>query len=74
MKAPLLIEGVRYYPFIVRYRLADGRRRRMRRWSPGFPWVREEVARELQDRFDVTDIQAGSVRISAEKSPARRRT
>ncbi len=57
------IEGVRYYPFRVRYTLADGRRRSMIRWSPGPPWVREEVARELTDRFELDGIKAGSVSI-----------
>ncbi len=63
MKRTLIVEGVRYYPFRVRYTLADGRRRRMTRWSPGFPWVREEIARELDDRFGIDGIAPGSVTI-----------
>lgn len=44
------IEGVRYWRFRVRFRLADGRVRVWTRWSPGFPWIREEIARELEAR------------------------
>lgn len=70
----LLIEGVRYHPFVVRYTLADGRRRRMTRWSPGFPWVRDEVGRELLDRFELDGIRAGSVSIRpAVNAPTRPR-
>lgn len=57
------IEGVRYVPFLVRYTLADGRRRRMVRWSPGFPWVRSEVGRELDERFGIENIKPHSVTI-----------
>jgi len=59
-----LIEGVAYYQFLVRYTLADGRRRRMVRWSPGAPWVYEEVGRELVDRFGVTGIRERSVTLT----------
>lgn len=62
MKA-LLIEGVPYHRFRVRYRLASGQRRTMLRWSPGYPWVREEIARELVERFGLDGIKAGSVTI-----------
>jgi hypothetical protein len=58
-----IIEGVPYYPHVVTYTLATGQRRRMRRWSPGNPWVREEVARELIDRFGFEGIKQGSVSI-----------
>ena len=57
------IEGVSYYAFVVRYTLADGRRRRMVRWSPGWPWVRDEVGRELVARFGVDGIKPRSVSI-----------
>lgn len=59
------IEGVPYTRFVVRYRLATGERRRMVRWSPGYPWIREEVARELISRHDLEGIEPGSVTISA---------
>ncbi len=66
MSAPVKwVEGVPYRRFTVRYRLASGERRRMVRWSPGFPWIREEVARELLSRFDLEDIKPGSVTIRA---------
>lgn len=58
------IEGVPYVKFTIRYTLADGKRRSMARWSPGFPWVREEIARELDDRFGLDAIKAGSVTIN----------
>jgi hypothetical protein len=35
----------------------------MVRWSPGPPWVRDEVGRELVERFGVEGIKAGSVSI-----------
>lgn len=57
------IEGVRWFPFIVRFRLADGTRRRIVRWSPGFPWVRQEIARELIDRYGERGIKPRSVTI-----------
>ena len=58
-----IIEGVPYRPFLVRY-TANGKRRRMVRWSPGLPWVREEICRELSARFGVEAIKPGSVAIS----------
>jgi len=63
------IEGVPYYRFLVRYTLADGRRLRMVRWSPGFPWVRDEVGRELLDRFGLEGIRRGSVSIRERGTP-----
>ncbi len=57
------IEGVPYRRFIVHYTLADGRRRRMFRWSPGSPWVYTEMGRELVDRFGVEGIKPRSVTI-----------
>ena len=57
------IEGVTYYPFVVSFKLADGRRRRMIRWSPGYPWVYDEVGRELLDRFGEHGIRERSCTI-----------
>lgn len=54
------VEGVPYYPFEVRFRLADGRRRRWVRWSPGYPWVRGEITRELAARFNDRELPTGS--------------
>jgi hypothetical protein len=54
-----LVEGVPWYRFVIRFRLLSGERRRMVRWSPGEPWIREEIARELSDRQLV--IKPGSV-------------
>jgi len=58
-----LIEGVPWRRFRIRYRLANGRRRSMTRWSPGFPWVRTEIARELDERFGIENIAPRSVTI-----------
>jgi hypothetical protein len=57
----LVLEGVRYYPFRVRFRLASGQRRRWIRWSPGFPWVQAEVQRELQDTFGIDGVKSVSI-------------
>lgn len=57
------IEGVPYDRYVVRYTLADGTRRRMVRWSPGEPWIRDEIGRELVERFGVDGIKPGSVTI-----------
>lgn len=46
-----LIEGVPYFRYRIQFKLADGRRRSWVRWSPGPPWVYEEVGRELSSRF-----------------------
>lgn len=65
----MILEGVPYHRYVVRYTLADGRRRRLVRWSPGFPFVYEEVGRELVDRFGVDGIHPGSVTITAAPLP-----
>lgn len=59
-----VIEGVTYRPFLVRYTLASGARRRMVRWSPGEPWVYDEVGRELLERFGLEGIKPNSVTIA----------
>jgi hypothetical protein len=59
------VEGVPYYPHRVRFQLADGRRRSWVRWSPGAPWVREEVGRELWDTFGPEGVKPGSCTIEA---------
>lgn len=58
------IEGVPYHRFVVHFTLADGRRRRLVRWSPGHPWVREEVGRELLDTHGLEGIKHGSCTIT----------
>lgn len=57
------IENVPYYRFRILYTLADGRKRRMTRLSPGFPWLRDEIGRELVERFGLAGIKPGSVTI-----------
>lgn len=49
----IYIEGVPYNRFRVYFRDLAGRRRQLTRWSPGYPWVRGEIAREFFDRGDV---------------------
>lgn len=59
-----MVEGVPYERFIIRYTLISGQRHRMVRWSPGLPWIREEIARELHERFGLESIKPGSVTIN----------
>jgi hypothetical protein len=61
----LVIEGVPYQRFRVTFRLTDGRRRRWMRWSPGWTWVYDSVARELYETFGDRSVRAGSLRIEA---------
>lgn len=61
--APRLVEGVTYFRFAVRFRLADGTRRCWYRWSAGFPWVREETAREIETTFGHEGVRPNSIRI-----------
>lgn len=56
-------EGVPYRPYLVTFRTIDGKRHRWTRWSPGFPWVYDEVGRELVDRFDEGGIKPRSCTI-----------
>ena len=60
----MMVEGVPYYRHVVRFTLADGRRRRWVRWSPGAPWVTGEVLHELVDAFGRGAIKPGSVTIA----------
>jgi len=57
------IEGVTYYRFAVRFTLADGRRRRRYYWSPGFPWVYDEVGQSLLNEFGLEGIKPHSCTI-----------
>ena len=67
-----IIEGVRYYPFLVSYRLRSGKRKSFTYYSPGEPWVRSEVARLLDDEVGIENIAPGSAKISPKKTAARR--
>lgn len=60
-----LIEGVPYYPFKISYRTVEGKRRQRTIRSPGYPWVREEVTRMLDDGAfgEVEHIAPGSLAI-----------
>lgn len=59
------IEGVTYYRFRVRFRLADGRRRVWIRCSPGWNWVYDSVGRELVNTFGPTGVREKSCTIEA---------
>jgi len=59
----MIIEGVRYYRFRVTFRMTTGQRRSWIRWSPGQPWVFEEVGRELLERFGISGVKAGSCKV-----------
>jgi hypothetical protein len=50
-----IIEGVAYTRFRVRWRQA-GKRRQLTLWSPGRPWLGEEVNRALSAR----DVPSGT--------------
>jgi hypothetical protein len=63
--SPRCVEGVPYYRFRVRFRLADGRRRSWVRWSPALMFARGEVGRELADRFGFDGVKPHSCSIEA---------
>lgn len=69
MKTPRRIEGVFYWPYVVRFTLANGKRRKLIRWSPGVPWVYSEVARELVDRYGLEGIKPNSATIRPRIDP-----
>jgi len=46
-------EGVPYRRYSVRFKTVSGKRVRVYFWSPGPPWIGEEVTRMLNDRGDV---------------------
>ncbi len=54
----MIVEGVTYYPFRIRFTLSNGKRRVIVRWSPGRPWIPGEIAREFHDRG--IDVKRGS--------------
>ncbi len=59
----MIIEGVTYHRFAVRFTLADGRRHQWVRWSPDYSLARLEAVRELIDRFGVKGIKPHSCTI-----------
>lgn len=61
-----MIEGVEYHRYLVRFSVrANGRwlRRRLVHWSPGYPWIMEEVARGLGALYGLDNIKPQSVTI-----------
>lgn len=63
--APRFIEGVPYYRFRVRFRLADGRVRRWVRWAPAMMFARDAVGRELWAHFGRDGVKPHSCSIEA---------
>ena len=59
------VEGVPYRRFRVTFCMSDGRRRRWVRWSPGFPWITDEVCRELVETIGADNVKPHSCRIEA---------
>jgi len=64
-------EGVPYYPFSVRYRTKGGKRKSLTIWSPGEPWVRDEIARYFEEHVGVENITPRSVSYRLKKPRAR---
>jgi hypothetical protein len=56
----VVIEGVPYNRYRVRWRLTKGSRRQMTVLSAGLPWLREEVCRELDARHGIDNVREGS--------------
>lgn len=65
MARELIIEGVRYVPFQVRFRTVGGHRRRWRRWAPALQYAAESTVREL-DASDIA-VKPGSLCIEQER-------
>jgi hypothetical protein len=59
------IEGVTYYPFRVRFRLADGRRRVWIRYAPALQYAYESLNREWSARFEPSELMPGSCTVRA---------
>lgn len=51
----MIIEGVYYSRFRVKWRTTNGQRRQRTILSPGFPWVRSEVCHMLD--FEDVDVR-----------------
>jgi len=52
----MIVEGVRYHRFVIRFRLSDGRRRRWIRWAPAACYAAESIRRELDDMFGPNEL------------------
>jgi hypothetical protein len=59
-----LIEGVPYCRFRVSVTLTSGKRRRLFRHSPGFPWIRSEVTRELYDLYEPQEVKRVTISLA----------
>ena len=62
-RAPRMVEGVAYWPFVVRFQLADGRRRVRAHWAPAYEFARQEITRALVERYGFDGLKPRSVTI-----------
>lgn len=65
---PLVVEGVPYAPFLVRFSTLDGRRRVKTLWSPRHgprSWIAQEVTYYLNARGDVDASKNVLVRVKS---------
>lgn len=56
----MTIAGVEYFPFVISFKLASGKRRRWIRWAPYYGALYDSVCRELHDRFAESELPRGS--------------
>jgi len=63
-----LIEGVWYYPFLVKYRTPDNKRRQMTLWAPARQYVADTIAHATRD--GVIEVKPGSNVIISPKRAA----
>jgi len=54
------IEGVTYYPFRWTFKLASGKKVRWTRWAPYQQAAYESFYREIQSRFELSELKPGS--------------
>jgi hypothetical protein len=59
MKRSMNVEGVPYYPFMIRF-VVDGRRHRAKRWAPAAYYLASEIA-GLAERFPGKQLRVTSV-------------
>jgi len=59
---PLVLEGVTYHPFLIRFTTTDGRRHVKTLWAPALFALRDPVVRYLDDRGDVDSSKKVVVR------------
>ena len=59
----MIVEGVQYHRYLVRYVVSSGKRRRKVLYAPGDAWIGDTVRRWIH--YDDIDVKRGSnVRIA----------